>query len=432
MPKQRPSMHLGVIMTLALRSLRRNVRRTGLTATALAIGGAFLIFALILGDGTHEQWIDSGVRTGSGHVTIERPEFRLSRKVEDRLPADARPAVMAALESPAIAERITSVFTRLTVSGLASSAAGARPAQILGVDPVAEAELSPLDEQCVEGRYLATDDRLAAYVGAGLVDSLDLRLGSRLVLTAQDAKKDVAGQLVRVVGIFQSGIPELDNSVIHIPIATAGEWLGAGNDVTSVGVMVDVSMSVPAVVRELRQALAEPIARGEAVVMGWREAMPALRDAVLIDEWGAYLVFGVLFVIIGFSIVNTVLMSVLHRNREFGVLQALGLTPRQTGAVVLVEGLLLTATAGVAGVGLGVVMTWFFMADGLDLAQIAGELSEMQFSGVAIDPVIYPQFRLSRFVQSAGWILLIGAVASVYPAIRAATIDVAESMKFER
>ena len=82
--------------------------------------------------------------------------------------------------------------------------------------------------------------------------------------------------------------------------------------------------------------------------------------------------------------------------------------------------------------GLGALLTWFFMGNGFDLSQIAGELTEMQFSGVAIDPIIYPQFRPSRFVQSAGWILLIGAVASAYPAIRAATIDVAESMKFER
>ena len=285
------------------------MRRTILTATALIIGGAMLIFSLILGDGTHEQWIDSGVRTGSGHVTIERPEFILSRKIEDRLPASARPVVMTALESPDIAEQITTVFTRLTVSGLASSAAGARPAQILGVEPVVEAALSPLDDQVVEGRYLEPDDRLAAYVGAGLVESLDLRLGSRLVLTAQDAKKDIAGQLVRVVGVFRSGVPEMDQSLIHIPIATAGEWLGAGHDVTSIGVLVDDSTAVPRLVRHLRQALADPIARGETTVMGWREAMPALRDAVLIDEWGGYLVFVILFVIIGFSIVNTVLMS---------------------------------------------------------------------------------------------------------------------------
>ena len=425
-------MHIGVIVTLALRNLRRNVRRTILTATALIIGGALLIFSLLFGDGTHEQWIDSGVRTGSGHVTIERPEFRLSRKIEDRLPASARPLVMTALESPDIAEHVTTVFARLTVTGLASSAAGARPARILGVDPIVEAALSPLDDQVVEGRYLEPDDRLAAYVGAGLVESLDLRLGSRLVLTAQDAKKDIAGQLVRVVGVFRSGVPEVDQSLIHIPLETAGEWLGAGHDVTNIGVLVDDSIAVPGLVRHLRRALADPIARGETTVMGWREAMPALRDAVLIDEWGAYLVFGILFVIIGFSIVNTVLMSVLHRHREFGVLQALGLTPRQTGAVVLVEGLTLTGVSGIVGVGLGLFLTWFFLGDGLDLSQISGALDDMTFSGVVIDPVIYPVFRAARVVQSLGWILSIGGVASIYPAIRAATIDVAESMKFER
>ena len=425
-------MHIGVIVTLALRNLRRNVRRTILTATALIIGGALLIFSLLFGDGTHEQWIDSGVRTGSGHVTIERPEFRLSRKIEDRLPASARPLVMTALESPDIAEQVTTVFARLTVTGLASSAAGARPARILGVDPIVEAALSPLDDQVVEGRYLEPDDRLAAYVGAGLVESLDLRLGSRLVLTAQDAKKDIAGQLVRVVGVFRSGVPEVDQSLIHIPLATAGEWLGVGHDVTNIGVLVDDSIAVPGLVRHLRRALADPIARGETTVMGWREAMPALRDAVLIDEWGSYLVFGILFVIIGFSIVNTVLMSVLHRHREFGVLQALGLTPRQTGAVVLVEGLTLTGVSGIVGVGLGLFLTWFFLGDGLDMSQISGALDDMTFSGVVIDPVIYPVFRTARVVQSLGWILSIGGVASIYPAIRAATIDVAESMKFER
>lgn len=432
MTPQRPSMHIGVIVTLALRNLRRNVRRTILTATALIIGGALLMFALLFGDGTHEQWIDSGVRTDSGHVTIERPEFRLSRKIEDRLPASARPLVMTALESPDIAEQVTTVFARLTVTGLASSAAGARPARILGVEPIVEAALSPLDDQVVEGRYLEPDDRLAAYVGAGLVESLDLRLGSRLVLTAQDAKKDIAGQLVRVVGVFRSGVPEADQSLIHIPLATAGEWLGVGHDVTNIGVLVDDSIAVPGLVRHLRRALADPIARGETTVMGWREAMPALRDAVLIDEWGLYLVFVILFVIIGFSIINTVLMSVLHRHREFGVLQALGLTPRQTGAVVLVEGLTLTGVSGIVGVGLGLFLTWFFLGDGLDMSQISGALDDMTFSGVVIDPVIYPAFRTARVVQSLGWILSIGGVASIYPAIRAATIDVAESMKFER
>jgi ABC-type lipoprotein release transport system permease subunit len=423
-------MHLGVILMLALRNLRRNLRRTILTATAFIIGGALLTFAQTFGDGTHEQWIDSGVRTGSGHVTVEVPAFRVSRKIEDRLPGSTLQLVRKAVESSGAADRVTDVFYRLTINGLATSASGARPAQVLGVDPTIEAALSPLDEQVVEGRYLKKDDRLAAYVGAGLVDALDLRIGSRLVVMAQDAHKEVAGQLVRVVGIFRTGIGELDNAVVHVPITTAGEWLGTGSDVTNVGVMVDSSLAVPGLVRHLRRELAGPIAKGDATVMGWREAMPALHAIIVFDEWGAYLVLGILFVIIGFSIINTVLMSVLHRHREFGVLQALGLTPRQTASVVLVEGLLQTVVCAIIGVGVGLAVTAAF-SGGIDISELYND-QEMQFSGVAIDPVIVPMVTPVRILYILGFMLLVGVVSSVYPAMRAATIDVTESMKFER
>ena len=423
-------MHFGVITMLALRNLRRNLRRTILTATAFIIGGALLTFAQTFGDGTHEQWIDSGVRTGSGHVTVEVPEFRVSRKIEDRLPGGTLQLVRKAVESSAAADRVTDVFYRLTINGLATSASGARPAQILGVDPTIEASLSPLDEQVVEGRYLKEDDRLAAFVGAGLVDALDLRIGSRLVVMAQDAHKEVAGQLVRVVGIFRTGIAELDDSVIHVPIATAGEWLGTGRDLTNVGVMVDSSVAVPGLVRHLRRELAEPIAKGDATVMGWREAMPSLHAAVLVDEWGGYLMLGILFVIVGFSIINTVLMSVLHRHREFGVLQALGLTPRQTASVVLVEGLLQTVVCALIGVGVGLAITAAF-SGGIDISELYND-QEMQFSGVAIDPVIVPMVTPVRILYILGFMMFVGIVSSVYPAMRAATIDVTESMKFER
>ncbi|MDP6579557.1 MAG: ABC transporter permease, partial [Vicinamibacterales bacterium] len=222
--------HVGVLVVLALRNLRRHLRRTLLTASAMIIGGALLMFSLSLGDGTHESWIDSGVRMGSGHVTVEAPDFRRSRKIEDRLGAEARAAAEQALQAPGIAEQVTTISAKLVINGMASSPAGARPAQIMGVDPPAEAAFSTLDEQVVEGRYLEPDDRLAAYVGVGLAESLDLRLGSRLVVTAQDTHKEIAGQLVRVVGVFRTGVPEIDQALIHMPLDTAGEWLDSGRD----------------------------------------------------------------------------------------------------------------------------------------------------------------------------------------------------------
>ena len=425
-----PSTHTGVIIVLAMRNLRRQLRRTMLTAAVMVIGGALLIFSFALGDGTHENWIDSGVRTSTGHVTIEQPEFRLSRKIEDRLATDVRSLTERALASPEIAPHVVAVSARLSINALASSPAGARPAQVLAVDPVAEAGFSTLDDQVVEGRYLEPDDRLAAYLGVGLAESLNLRLGSRLVVQAQDTEQEIAGQLLRVVGIFRNGVPEVDQAVVHIPLRTAGEWLGSEQDVTNVGVVLTGSTAVAGVAAHLEQALAGAITRGDAKVMEWREANPALAAAVAIDDFGNYLVFGILFIIIAFGIVNTVLMSVLHRHREFGVLQALGLTPGQTGTIVLVEGVTLTAVSGFIGVSLGLLATWYFFGDGLDFSAFLGE--EMTFSGVVIDPVIVPLFQLARVAQVLTFILFIGAVASIYPALRAAKIDVAEAMKFER
>jgi putative ABC transport system permease protein len=423
-------MHLRLLLVLAMRNLSRQARRTMLTAAVMVLGGALLIFSFALGDGSHENWIDSGIRTSSGHITVEQPQFRVSRKLEDRLTSAQRGEAERALAMPDIAPLVVAVSSRLRIGGLASSAAGARPAQILAVDPVAEARFSTLDDQVVEGRYLEPDDRLAAFIGVGLASSLELRIGSRLVVQAQDTENEIAAQLLRVVGIFRNGVPEVDQTVVHIPLQVAGEWLGSDEDVTNVGVVLQGSEAVGPVTRHLETTLAEPITRGEVRVMGWREANPALAAAIAIDDFGNYLVFGILFLIIAFGIVNTVLMSVLHRHREFGVLQALGLTPGQTGAIVLVEGLTLTAVSGFVGVSLGLVATWYFLGDGLDMSALVGE--DMTFSGVVIDPVIVPLFRAVRIAQVVTFIVAIGAVASIYPALRAARIDIAEAMKFER
>ncbi len=415
---------------LASRNLTRYVRRTALTAAAMIVGGALMIFSLSLGDGGHEDWIESGARMGSGHVSIQAPGFRTSRKIDDRLSSAARAAAQAALEQPSVAERVIAVVPQLAVGGLASSPTGARPAQIVGVDPVAEAAFSKLDDGLVEGRYLEPADRLAAYVGVGLMEGLDVRLGSRLVLTAQDAHGEISGQLVRVVGVFRSGVPEIDQTLIHIPLATGGAWLGSAADVTTIAVLLDRSRAVPTVRRALERELAAEVAAGDLAVLSWRESSPQLNAAVRIDDMGNYVWQGIMFGIIALGIVNTVLMSVMYRKREFGLLQALGFTPRQTGGLVLTEGLALTAVSGFVGVALGLALTWLFFRNGIDFSFTWDD--RFTFSGVVMDPVIVPLISSRRVLQALVFILAIGTLASLYPALRATRIDVAEAMKFER
>jgi len=388
---------------------------------------ALLVFSRAIAEGGHEDWIDSGVRMGDGHVSVQAPEYRTRRSLDYRLSPEIRAAVLDALESPEVSSRLVASAPRLMVQGLASSSSAALPAAIMAVDPELERDFSALYEKLEEGRWLEPDDRLKAYVGTRLASRLKLKEGSRFVLTAQDASGDISGQMVRVAGTFRSGIPEMDEGFIQIPLATAQEWLGIPGAVTTEALLLRNSRDVGPVRRELASALADW--SDDAAVLGWRESMPQLDAAVRMDDWADYVFHLVLFVIAATAIVNTILMSVMYRTREFGVLRALGLERGEVGRVVFIEGMVLTAISGFVGMALGAAIVWGFFRNGLDFSAMWD--MEMEAAGIVIDPVIVPRFHWNQILQSLFFILAIGSLSSIYPAWRATRIDVAEAMKFE-
>ena len=421
-------MRFTILLKLAARSVGRNARRSALTAAAMVIGLALLIFSRSLAEGAHEQWIESAVRMGSGHVAIQAPEYLESGKLEHRIGADAHQRALEAVDA-VVRDEIVAHAPRLTVSGLASSASSALPVRIEGVDPDRERAFSDLDEKVEDGRYLQSDDRLHAYIGTELARRLGLRVGSRFVLTAQSSTGDVEGQLVRVAGIFRTAIPEMDEGLIHIPIETAREWLGTPGAVTAHAILLPTSRTTDAVVAELQTLLAND---SDLRVLGWRRAAPELDSALRMDDYGDYVFHSILFAIVALAILNAVMMSVLGRRREFGILQAMGLTRAETGWVVFSEGLFLTAVSGVVGIVLGFLFTWTFFRDGLDFSGLAANESSWASAGGIVDPVIVPIFHSSQVMLSLYFILIIGTLASIYPALHASRLDVAEAMKFDQ
>jgi ABC-type lipoprotein release transport system permease subunit len=416
-----------VLLMLSARSVGRNVRRSMLTAAAMVVGLALLIFSRALADGGHEQWIDSGVTLGTGHVALQAPEYLETGKIEYHLDAHTTQRALAAIEAALDSSDVVGWAPRLTVNGLASSASSALPVQIQGVDPALERDFSDMEDRLEEGRYLEVGDRLQAFVGVELARRLELDVGSRFVLTAQGAERDVVGQLVRVAGIFRTAIPEMDEGLIHIPIETAREWLQAPGAVSTVGILLETARLTDPAVRALER---ETVGERQIRVLGWEETTPELADAIRIDDVGDYIFHGILFAIVALAILNSVMMAVLGRRREFGILQAMGLTGAETGLVVFGEGLFLTAASGVVGMIVGFVFTWGFFRDGLDFSAFME--SDMAFSGAIVDPVIYPEFHLAQILLSVYSILVVGALASIYPAVRASRLDVAEAMKFDR
>ncbi len=414
---------LPTLVWLALRNLGRELRRSALTAAAMTLGLALLILSRTLADGGHEDWIDSGVRLGSGHVVFNAPGFRDSESLEDRLSPDQVAASIAAVQRSEVpGGEVTSV--RITTRGLASSADGALPALIHGVDPGAELSFSELGTEVLEGRYLEEGDRLHAFIGRGMATRLGLRIGSRMVLTAQVAEGGIEGQLVRVVGLFRTGVSAMDDALVHIPLVTARSWLGV-DGATSVATVLPHSAFTEQVVEEATAAV-EPVG---VEVTGWEESNPDLYSALKIDDAGDWVFHFILFAIVALAILNAIFMSVLHRKREMGLLRALGLSARETGLVVYIEGVLLTAASGVLGVALGFALVWVFFRNGLDLTGIMPE--DLAFGGIVFDPVLYPAIEVKHLTQGLFFTAVIGLSASIYPAWQAAAMDPAESVKVE-
>jgi ABC-type lipoprotein release transport system permease subunit len=428
-PRRRPgrSMRLLVLFGLAARGLGRNARRSLLTAAAMVLGLALLIFSRALSDGGHEQWIESAVRMGTGHVAVQAPRYLETGKLEYRLDEERLARTASAIAALPPERGVQAWSVRMSVDGLASSASSALPVRVEGVDPEREAAFSQIADKIQDGRYLEPDDRLHAFVGVELARRLDLEIGNRFVLTAQTASGEVEGQLVRVTGIFRTAVQELDEGLIHVPIETVRDWLGTPAAATTVAILLDNSLETP----RTAAALADELADDAGIrVMGWREAAPDLDSAVRIDDYGDYVFHIILFAIIALAILNAVLISVLGRRREFGILQAMGLTGFETGFVVFVEGVLLTAASGAIGVVVGYLFTWVLFRDGLDFSAFMS--SDMSFSGSVIDPVIVPFFQPRQVIVSLYFILVIGTLASLYPAVRASRLDPADAMKFEQ
>jgi putative ABC transport system permease protein len=416
--------HLAVLVRLAARNVMRQRRRSVLIALAMILGVALLIFFLALGDGMHAQWIDAGVRLAGGHVSVESPAFRRSGSLDDRLDSATAAAVARAAADPSVAGLITAAAPRLTVSALASSAASALPVQVLGVDPTAERRFSVLPEKLTAGRWLADSDDVAAVVGQGLVDRLGLSLGSRFVITAQTTRGDVQEQLVRVTGVFKTGIREVDEGMVDIPIATARHWLSAPGAVTSEAILLhDVTEVGPAV--DVLRPLVPPGTRA----FTWRELSPELDAAVKVDNFGNYLFNGILLAIVALAVLEALLVSVLHRRREFGVLHAIGLSARETSAMVLVEGVMLSVVAGAAGMAVGFGIVAILGHTGLDLTAAFG--NQLSISGAVVSPIVYPTVHLARAWQGGAVVLALGVFSSLYPMWQASRIEVAEAMQDE-
>lgn len=407
------------LVSMAFRNLLRNKRRSIITVVGISMGLALCQTVYNLNLGNYNSMLDKGIRGTSGHVVVQHaqwvddPEIEHvvegSTAIRDRLQADNPDAL---------------VTRRIMAAGLVTSPTNAVSAAILGVDPKPEAELSRAASRMLEGEWLKPDDRRGLILGDTLAKRLGVGVKSRIVVMAPDPDEptESTSLLFRVRGIYHSGVEVLDNFSVMVSVPSAQPLLRGSDPSHQVAVIyADDSPSVAGLAQTQAMDL------GDAVAMSWQDALPDLQAFIKVDTKTNDIFFFMLGFIVILGVINTMLMSVLERVREFGVMMAVGMRPGALAALVLIEGTLLGLASAVFGTLLGTSFSYPLVTSGLDFTEAMGET--MMVEGVAMDAMMFAQYAPDRMALYAAVAMIMTIAASAWPAFRVTQMQPIDAIK---
>jgi ABC-type lipoprotein release transport system permease subunit len=411
------------ILKLAWRNLFRNKRRTLITAISIALGCVFALFIFALGAGVHKKTIEDSTRMLAGQITIEHPKYRDEPGPGLFVPSVARLRALAATMPD-----VEQVKPLCVASGVVATASGATPIALLGVEPEQERDLSLVARSMVKGRFIASSDASAkgVVVGTRLADRLRVDIGNKLVLTTTNAQGEVVEELLRVVGIFKLGSDAMDGDFVEVPIEVARRVMGLSDDqATQVGFLLHRPDAQPAVLERTQRALAAE----NLAVYPWETLLPALATWVSFGEKRHHLVCGVVLFMTTFTILNTILMSILERRREFAMLLALGTPPRMLRTQVFVETVLVAFLGCAIGLVLGCAIAYATQRHGIDMSQVIQDSERPTVGRLPVDLHLRPALLLGDALFVVGTVFVVTTLIAIYPTLRSSRVDVPGTLR---
>jgi putative ABC transport system permease protein len=404
-----------VIRSLAWRNIWRQPRRTILTVLGIALPVTVLVFNLALRTATDVAMQTNSLRAFDGFAQVQPkgylkdPDFRKVIAQPEKLSIELRGI-----------DGINAAAPRLTTFAVLANGARSYGASVIGVDPARERAVSTLAATVRAGRFLKASDSNAAVIGDGLARNLKLAVGDRVTLLGTAYDGSTAADVLRVVGIFHGGADSFDRETLEMPLARAQDTFGYGDRAS----IIAIAGPTLAGVEDALPAVSRLAARHGVVVENWQALEPSLYDSFVFDSLLLTMVYSAVVVVVVFIILNTLLMSVLERTREFGVILALGMRPQLLGLVVWLELLLLT----LVGITLGIVV-----AGGLVLwlghQGIAVPGNEKMLAQLGLPQRIYPAFTLLSTFAVPGAILLAVGVAGLVPYLHVQRLQAASAAR---
>lgn len=402
-----------IVLAVALRNLLGHLPRTLLTIGAIAVGLAALIFLWSFNDGLHRNMLGNFQKAIIGSLQIHHQGFFKQPELSGYIRNPEH--VINALQSSGI----VNYTRRLESFGLAASDDTTEGVMLIGMDPVTEGRVTELEKRIGIGRFLQPDDSYSLILGATTANNLKIKLGDSVIIVGYDRYGVMVAESFSLVGIITSGEMGLDRGMAITSLSTLQEMVDMPGQVTTL-VMRLPEKRIAAIAEELRVRL-----EGESIeIMPWYTMFPIMKEWVTLHNGFLYLFIGVVLFIVLAGELNTLLLSMLERIREFGVLMAIGTTRQEVAALLVTEAFMIGLIGTIAGLLLGFVIVSVTSTTGIDLSILLGGTSRFY-----VDPLVFPQLNLEHIGITVVAILLASVAAGFYPAWRASLLQPAEAIR---
>lgn len=409
-----------MLIKMAWRNLWRSKRRTVITLGSVAVGVWLAVTFIGIGEHSYSNMLETGARMGAGHVTIQPAGYQDAPGLDKKL-SGAVELRDALAKDPTI----TRAVVRIQGQGMFATARKNLGGAFFAIDPRHEsAEDNVFLSAIVEGKSFEGPDDRGILVGKTMAEKLGVKLKKRVVYTFVDDRGELVSDVARVRGIFETGVPDVDGAVALLPIGTVRNVLGYDEGTAT---MVSVFIADHRDANGVRDRVANTFGAKDREVLTWRETQPELAGIVAMDRSMNYMFQILIGLLIGAGVFNTILMSVLERRREFGVMMAVGTKPFELFRMVVTESIFV----GLAGLVVGALLTvpwyWFMNTTGIDISAIQG--GETSVNGVLVDPVLRLKLYSSSMFAILTGVLVLTVLAGLYPAWQSGREAPVETLK---
>ncbi len=389
-----------MLFKLAWKNVWRNRLRSGIMVAAMVFGLLGVILMVGFVKALTDNMLENAIKYQTAHLQVHNPDFLVNEELDAWLPrADALADAIKDIPG------VDGVTVRHVVDGMLASAASTRGVRINGIIVADEVAVTSLEESLVEGRLLPDEGRNPIMVSQRSAKKLNLRIGSKVVLTFSDLDGEVSGAAFRVCGFFNTPSSGFDESNVYVRRADLTEYTGL-NQSHEIAVRLADGDNIDAVKSDV-----EEVVGGQGVVQDWGEVQPVLAALKGTMNLSNNIVIGVFVVALGFGIINIMLMSVFERTREFAMLMAVGMTGGKVLRLVVMESLMLGGVGSVLGLAASSLMIAVTGKVGLPFGRMAEGLGAF-----GVDTVLYPEVSMATYLGTLAMLLVTSVLAALYPA----------------